>query len=43
MKKIKVKVPEDQEDTPGVLLSSYVDADGKALRAADGRVHLYER
>lgn len=39
---IEVKIPEDQQDTPGVLFSTLL-ADGGVVRGADGRIHLYER
>lgn len=42
MKKIEVKVPKNQEDTPGVLFSTLL-ADGGVVREADGRIKLYER
>lgn len=41
--KINITVPEDQQDTPGDLFDTRMDANGNTLREADGRIHLYER
>lgn len=40
---IPVQIPEDQDDTPGVIFSSLTDENGQPYREADGRIKLYER
>lgn len=42
MTQITITIPEDQEDTPGILFSTRL-ADGGVVREADGRIKLYER